>query len=449
MHIHLDAIGGISGNMFVAALLELLPQHAPVLAQQLARAGFADMVSVAATPKHDGVLQGTYFSVTPKAKIKASTRVLKTRAAGHAHTRWSEISSLITDSDLDETVKTHALGVFTVLAEAEAAVHGIDVDDVEFHEVGAWDSIADVVCAAVLIEASGATSWSVSSLPLGNGQVKTAHGVLPLPAPAVTQLLKGYQFHDDGREGERVTPTGAAILRYLQATHKKPAASLCLQNSGIGFGSRSMPGISNVLRALLFSEDESSHNGPSDEVAVLSFEVDDQSAEDLSLALDQLRNYPGVIDIVHYPVFGKKNRMTSSIRVLAYPEAQPEVEELCFTQTSTLGIRCEILKRAVLRREIDIVELDGRTYRVKLALRPDGELTAKAELDDLAQASLNQAERQLVREAVEAIAIERHSDVMPASFGKRTSARAMAPLMDNEQDENETDLDEDDDDYDP
>jgi pyridinium-3,5-bisthiocarboxylic acid mononucleotide nickel chelatase len=449
MHIHLDAIGGISGNMFVAALLELWPQHVPVLAQQLARAGFADMFSVTATPKHDGVLQGTYFSVTPKAQTKSGAKVFKAHATADAHTRWSEISALITDSALGENVKTHALGIFTLLAEAEAAVHGIDVDDVEFHEVGAWDSIADIVCAAVLIEAGGATSWSVSRLPLGNGQVKTAHGMLPLPAPAVTQLLKGYQFHDDGREGERVTPTGAAILRYLRATHKKPAANLCLQNSGTGFGSRIMPGISNVLRALLFSEDEDNHNSTSDEVAVLSFEVDDQSAEDLSLALEQLRNYPGVIDIVHYPVFGKKNRMTSSIRVLAYPEAQSEVEELCFTQTSTLGIRCQILKRAVLRRQIDIVELDGRTYRVKLALRPDGELTAKAELDDLAQASLNQAERRLVRDAVEAIAIERHSDVMPASFGKRTAARPMAPLMDKEPDEDERELDDDDDDYDP
>jgi hypothetical protein len=104
-----------------------------------------------------------------------------------------------------------------------------------------------------------------------------------------------------------------------------------------------------------------------------------------------------------------------------------------------------------LRREIDIVELDGRTYRVKLALRPDGELTAKAELDDLAQASLNQAERQLVRDAVEAIAIERHSDLLPADFGKKTSTRIMAPLMDDARDENESDLDDDDDDdtYDP
>ena len=257
--------------------------------------------------------------------------------------------------------------------------------------------------------------------------------MLPLPAPAVARLLQGYQFHDDGRAGERVTPTGAAILRYLQATDKKPAAKLCLQTSGIGFGSRKLPGISNVLRALVFSHDENSdednRNSTHDEVAVLSFEVDDQSAEDLGLALEQLREYPGIIDIVHYPVFGKKNRMASSIRVLAYPEAQHEVEELCFTQTSTLGIRCETVRRALLQRKFDIVELDGRTYRVKLALRPDGELTAKAELDDLAQASLNQAERQLVRDAVEAIAIERHSDTASANFGKGT-AKKPSPLDD-------------------
>ncbi len=265
---------------------------------------------------------------------------------------------------------------------------------------------------------------------MGNGQVATAHGLLPLPAPAVMQLLKGFCFHDDAREGERVTPTGAAILRYLQASHKKPAVKLYLQKSGIGFGSRTLPGISNILRALQFAMDEEDAISISDEVAVLSFEVDDQSGEDLGLALEQLRNYPGVIDVVHYPVFGKKNRMASSIRVLAYPEAQPEIEELCFTQTSTLGIRCEILKRAVLRRETASVELDGRTYRVKLALRPDGELTAKAELDDLAQANLNQAERQLVREVVEAIALERQDDKLPATFGRKSAATSISSLTD-------------------
>jgi uncharacterized protein (DUF111 family) len=272
--------------------------------------------------------------------------------------------------------------------------------------------------------------------------------MLPLPVPAVTELLKGYTFHDDGREGERVTPTGAAILRYLQASQKKPAGKLCLQHSGVGFGSRNFPGISNVLRALWFVEEEENSTSTRDEVAVLSFEVDDQSAEDLGLALEQLRNYPGIIDIVHYPVFGKKNRMTSSIRLLAYPEAQPEVEELCFTQTSTLGIRCEIVGRAVLLRQMDIVELDGRTYRVKLALRPDGELTAKAELDDLAQANLNQAERQLVREVVEAIAIERHNDEPPATFAHKSAQKVMKPLTEDELEDEESKQD-DDDDYDP
>ncbi len=448
MHIHLDAVGGISGNMFIAALLQLWPAQADALAQQLAAAGFADLVDIAVTPKHDGVLQGTYFSVTPLAQAKTNPKVFTTHVAAHAHTRWSEIRSTLSASSLDKKVKAHALGIFALLAEAEAAVHQQEVEEVEFHEVGAWDSIADIVCAAYLIAVSDVTSWSVSSLPMGSGQVSTAHGMLPLPVPAVTELLRGYTFHDDGREGERVTPTGAAILRYLQASQKKPAGKLCLQNSGIGFGSRKLSGISNVLRALLFVQDEESSISKRDEVAVLSFEVDDQSAEDLGLALEQLRNYPGIIDIVHYPVFGKKNRMTSSIRVLAYPEAQPEVEELCFTQTSTLGIRCEIVKRAVLPRQIDIVELDGRTYRVKLALRPDGELTAKAELDDLAQASLNQAERQLVREVVEAIAIERHNEEPSATFAHQAANKAKPPLTAKELDEDESEQD-DNDDYDP
>ena len=146
-----------------------------------------------------------------------------------------------------------------------------------------------------------------------------------------------------------------------------------------------------------------------DAIACISFEVDDQSAEDLALALEYMRKQQGVIDVVQYPVMGKKNRQATSVRVLVQPEVQAAIENLCFTQTTTLGLRCSVTQRTILQRQIVNVGLQGRNYRVKLAQRPDGELTAKAELDDLAQTHLNQAERQLVREIVEAIALDRHS----------------------------------------
>ena len=132
-------------------------------------------------------------------------------------------------------------------------MHGTRADEVCFHEIGAVDSIADVVGAAFVIESLGATGWSVGALPLGRGRVETAHGIMPVPAPATTVLLEGFPVHDDGIEGERVTPTGAAILRYLQPDMEALAPAGKLLTSGMGFGSRVLPGQPNVLRALVLS----------------------------------------------------------------------------------------------------------------------------------------------------------------------------------------------------
>ena len=412
MHIHLDAVGGISGNMFIGALLDLTPALATQLPALLAEAGFANLVTVQAARHHDGVLGGTLVTVTSAVPMVHA----KIPSVGeHSHRSWREIKKLLQNSKLGDTVKAHALGIFTCLAEAEAKIHGKPVDDVDFHEVGAWDSIADIVCSAWLIAESGAQSWSVSALPLGRGRVVTAHGVLPVPAPAVTLLLQGFTFHDDGREGERVTPTGAAILKYLAASQTAPQRGRTLLQSGLGFGTHRFPGLSNVLRALAFEEPVSSEAADHDSVCILSFEVDDQNPEDLALGLEQVREHPDVIDVLQYPVFGKKQRLGSSVRVLVRPDGEEEVRQLCFLQTTTLGIRHELSRRSVLPRWEEQVALEGRSYRVKLARRPDGQITAKAELDDLAISNLKQAERQLVREVVEVIAIERHLDAEAAA----------------------------------
>lgn len=414
MHIHLDAIGGISGNMFIGALLDINPTLATRLPALLAQAGFANLVSVQADKHHDGVLSGTLVAMHPGAATDSKASMVhdpRRSVGGHSHRSWRDIRHLLQQSQLDAAVKSHAVGIFSCLAEAEAKVHGTTADAVEFHEVGAWDSIADIVCSAWLIAESGVQSWSVSSLPLGRGRIDTAHGVLPVPAPAVTVLLQGFSFHDDGREGERVTPTGAAILKYLAASQTAPQGSRTLAHSGLGFGTRKFAGISNVLRALVFAERVVAEPADQDSVTMLSFEVDDQNPEDLALGLEQVREHPDVIDVLQYPVYGKKQRLGSSVRVLVRSEGEEEVRQLCFVQTTTLGIRHAQCARSVLPRWEDSVELEGRSYRVKLARRPDGQITAKAELDDLAVSNLKHAERQLVREVVEVIAIERHLDI--------------------------------------
>ncbi|WP_449411500.1 LarC family nickel insertion protein [Methylobacterium komagatae] len=323
----------------------------------------------------------------------------------HGHRHWAEIRDGLRRADLTPEVTHHALAIFGHLAEAEARVHGIPVDEVAFHEVGAWDSIADIVAAAHLVAAIAASAWTVSALPLGGGRVKTQHGPLPVPAPATTLLLDGFAMVDDGIDGERVTPTGAAILRHLCGGRTSRAAGTrVLARSGTGFGGRRLPGISNCLRVLAFEEDAASVPAGHREIGIVEFEVDDQSGEDLAQGLDRIRAQDGVLDAVQMPVFGKKGRMMSHVRVLARAEALDAVIGACFRETTTIGLRFRKEAGIALERESVSVEAEGHAVRVKLVERPGGR-TAKAEADD-ALAGEDHTARARLRRAAEAIALK-------------------------------------------
>lgn len=397
LHIHLDPVGGISGDMFVSAMLDCWPQYAAELPRQLDLAGFGNLVTLQTSEKNDGVLSGTHFSVS-------------SNEDNQSHRRYRDIRSQLEDSNLTAATKRIALGIFRCLAEAEASVHGIAVDQVTFHEVGSWDSIADIVCAAFLIDQMGDASWSVSALPLGRGQVECAHGRLPVPTPAVTVLLSGFRFHDDGLEGERVTPTGAAIIKYLNPGKKVAEKEVTLERSGFGFGTRRFPGISNVLRILIFSKEAAASQWLEDRVSVFQFEIDDQTSEELAGALDAIRLHPGVIDVLQRPALGKKGRQTAQVQILAYPEQEDAVIQCCFEQTTTLGLRKQTINRVILSRKEVAISHDGDEFRVKLAMRPSGEVTVKAEADDIASIERTQLERTRIRAAVESEALDRHND---------------------------------------
>ena len=306
------------------------------------------------------------------------------------------------ESLLEPAVKRHAIGIFGLLAEAEARVHGCAAEAVTFHEVGAWDSIADIVAAARVIESIGASKWTVSAVPLGSGRVQTAHGALPVPAPATALLLEGFATVDDGVAGERVTPTGAAILRYLASDEERRGARR-LVGSGFGFGSRRLTGISNCVRVLEFEPIAEARPG-ADEVAVIEFEVDDQSPEDLALALDRIRAARGVYDVLQIPTFGKKGRMGTSIRLLMDPSVVEDLASMCFEETTTIGLRYRFERRRTLPREIETVRVGEREVRVKVARRPNG-TSSKAEADDLADAPGRLA-RETIRDAAERRTVE-------------------------------------------
>ena len=321
--------------------------------------------------------------------------------AHHPHRRFADIREWLRESGLARPVTERAGAIFALLADAEAEVHGIVVEDVTFHEVGAWDSIADVVCAAWLIDSLDPAAWSCAPLPLGGGRVRSAHGMLPVPAPATALLLRGLPTFHDGVGGERVTPTGAAILRHLDPSFEPAGLSGRIARTGHGFGSRRLPGMSNVLRALVLDPASEPVPGPGpawreETVAVCSFEVDDQTAEDLAVGLDRLRAADGVLDVVQTPAIGKKGRMAASVRVLARPEARERVIERCFAETATLGVRWQPVRRAALEREEAVADVAGEPVRIKRARRGTGggEVTVKAEMDDVANADGGRAGRE-------------------------------------------------------
>jgi hypothetical protein len=382
MHLHLDTLGGIAGDMFIAAVLDAFPDLRDDMLLAIRAAGLPDEVSCSVVEHRDHALTGLRFVVEEhwREAPSASHKHLLPAHHHHAETPFARIRESLDSSALAPEVKRRAIAIFSLLAQVESEIHGMPAHEVTFHELGSWDSIADIVGAAALISALPGATWSVSALPLGRGRTKTAHGPLPLPSPAASRLLEGFEFIDDGLAGERVTPTGAAILKHLGATQtadRTPRRLLC---SGYGFGTKTFPGISNVLRVLAF-EDAKPQTG-SEHVALIAFEVDDQSPEDLALALDHLRAHPAVIDVLQMPAFGKKGRMTAHIQVLAQPEGVEQVIEACFSETATLGLRTQFVERRVLPRRHETVEVDGRRLRVKVAERP-GSPTVKVESDDL------------------------------------------------------------------
>jgi uncharacterized protein (TIGR00299 family) protein len=371
MHLHLNPLGGLAGDMFCAALLDASSRLLPLVQEAVAAVAMPRGVQIDLEPTEE-VLGGRRFRVQP----------LGAESEHRRHTPYRRICAMLAKADLNPGVRERALAIFGLLADAEARVHGTEPDSVEFHEVGSWDSIADIVGSAALLEALGVTGASCSPLPLGGGSVRGDHGILPVPAPATALLLEGLPVRDDGVHVERVTPTGAAILRSLKP---RPAAppGFRLQATGRGFGTRQLPGIPNCLQVLLLGRVANTVSFERDRVVQLRFEVDDQTPEDLAIGLDRLRDSKGVLGVSTQQAVGKKGRAAMVVEVLARPERLEAVAEACFRETNTIGLRHQEIDRFVLARDQRQVSAGGRDLGVKVVQRPGGS-TAKVEADDLA-----------------------------------------------------------------
>jgi uncharacterized protein (TIGR00299 family) protein len=385
-HIHLDAVGGIAGDMFVAALLDAFPDfRSRVLADARAvlPAGYEGQLR----ETRSGILRGLGFGL-----------VGETPGHGHGHGHGAgsflDMVGRIRTAALADGSAEQAVAILTLIAGVEATIHQVPIEDVHFHEIADWDSLLDVVAAGSIAAALPKARWTVSPLPRGGGLVKTQHGLLPVPAPATAALLIGFAWRDDGVGGERVTPTGAAILRQLVGpTGSGFSQPGRLVSIGTGAGTRTLPGIPNVLRALVFEAEPAP--AARERIMILSFEIDDMTGEEIAVAADRLRAVEGVLDLTIGQVQGKKGRLMQSFRLLARPDRADAVIGCCFLETSTIGLRVAEEQRVVLPRRVARAEADGIEIGVKTVERGGG-TTTKAESDDLAAGSLA-ARRRLKR----------------------------------------------------
>jgi len=298
------------------------------------------------------------------------------------HRSLSKILEIIRNADISESVKQRASRAFQLLGEAEAAIHSIPVEKVHFHEVGAVDTIVDIVCATAGCEALGVSRWLASSLNVGSGTVKCQHGTLPVPAPATLALLGDAPVYSAGPPMERVTPTGAALLRMLDVEYVSLPA-MRVQASGYGAGERDTPNEPNLLRLLVGEESMAAAVSDATEpIAVMETTIDDSSPQLLAWVSERLLE-AGAWDVYRAAVQMKKGRTGVQITVLCSPDRLPALREILFLETTTIGLRWRIENKLALDRTFVTVATPWGDVRMKVArLRSGKAANASPEYED-------------------------------------------------------------------
>jgi hypothetical protein len=349
---YLDCFAGVSGDMFLGALLDLgLPPD--VLDQGWRMLGLK-RVEV----KHEKVQRGGMMGIKVEVSDQGK-RPIK---------NYGEMRKIIADSMLPKEIKELSLKILLRLAQAEAAIHGVKVDEVHFHEIGGIDTIVDVVGAALGIAHFNWETIICSPLPMGRGFVEIEHGRLPLPAPATVALLKGVPVVPAAVEGETVTPTGAAIVTSL-ASEFGPLPAMEVTGIGYGAGTRDPEGMPNLLRIIHGKQVEEK----AEDVWVLEADVDDMIPELLPYLI-QLLLKEGALDAAVIPIQMKKGRPGFTIRCLALVAKREELAELIMRESTTLGIRMYPVERLVLQREVQEVETKYGRIKIKVAFDKEGEV---------------------------------------------------------------------------
>lgn len=299
----------------------------------------------------------------------------------HTHGRtWKQIRELIHHAPLPPETRDLALRAFEYLAQAEARIHGIPVEDVHFHEVGAVDTITDIVCAAAGLSSLGVEKWYSSPVNTGSGFVECAHGTFPVPAPATAELLKGVPTYSAGPQKEMTTPTGAALLKALGCEFGgTPAFAAAV--IGYGAGTRNPERFPNVLRLSIGETAVSAER-----VTVMECALDDATPQLIAHAMDRALE-EGALDVMCAPVVMKKGRMGSLLTVLCRAEKRTALEDLLLTETTTLGIRVREEERMVLERRFIEAETEYGRVRVKIGSREGGDVNMMPEYEDCLRAA--------------------------------------------------------------
>ena len=349
---YLDCFSGISGDMFLGALLDIgLP--------------FEELEKAINSLPFDG------YSIDWKKEIKnglSSTKfIVSIDEHHHVHRNLLDIEKIIDDGQFNDEVKQRSMRIFRAIAEVEGKIHNHPPEKVHFHEVGAVDSIIDIVGAVFGVDYLGITALSASPIPLGSGFIKSGHGTIPVPTPATIALLKGIPVYNSGLKYELVTPTGAALVKeFVNSFEGMPP--MIISNIGYGAGTRDIPERPNLLRIITGT---GSIDSDTDTIAVLEANIDDANPEWLGFIMDRLFE-EGALDVIYTPVYMKKNRPGIQVEIISRPETKDILAEVLFRESTTIGIRYRYSQRKILKREETTIETPWGTMTAKKIMRPDG-----------------------------------------------------------------------------
>ena len=356
---YFDCCAGISGDMVLGALVDS-GLDVSILRRELAKLHLGDY-SISASKDERHHITGTNIKV-------------RFKESGH-HRTFKEIKNIINKSRLTTKVKVLSTSIFENLAKAEAKVHGCRVDDVHFHEVGAIDSIVDIVGTAIGIEKLGIGQVYASPLPLGSGWVKTSHGRMPVPAPATLELLKGVPVASSLTASELTTPTGAAIIKTLSLSFGN-MPHMEIEGTGYGIGDRSFKEIPNILRLII-----GKRTGNTERLIIVETNMDDMNPQIYEYLMSRLFKN-GALDVFLMPIQMKKGRPAILLKVLCPENKKGNIIDTIFEETTTIGVRTYEVERHCLERRIENVSTPYGKVRVKVAERNGKVLNIQPEYED-------------------------------------------------------------------